>query len=96
MRNGTMITCECADLVKVDDMQSRSDDIAKRIMRLDWQRPKNMILLSDQHQSMQSQHGRTLVRHAGQLLRPVSSHLSTQPWWNACLQVRTRSSSSEL
>jgi len=31
---------------------------------------------------------------AGQLFLPVSSHLSTQPLWKACLQLKRRRSSS--
>ena len=39
---------------------------------------------------------RTCERHAGQLLRPVSSHRSTQSLWNTCRHVNNLRSSSWL
>ena len=41
-----------------------------------------------------SDKSRTCERHAGQLLRPVSSHRSTQSLWNTCRQVNNLRSSS--
>ena len=41
-----------------------------------------------------SRYSRTCERHPGQLLRPVSSHRSTQSLWNTCRQVSNLRSSS--